>query len=72
MNKLVLLFIGVALVSGVFGLRGEGPTPNSVWVIFFASVAAAVYFFWKNRGEGDEASHEEHSSSETRGQSPRT
>ena len=75
MNQIVLLLIAVALVSGAFGLRGDETTPNVVWMIFFASVAGAVYFYWKNRGETKSLSGDQHSGSESRGagqsQSPR-
>jgi len=55
MNQLVLASIAVAVVTGfmLFGDHG-GSDNNAVWVIFFASIAAGVYFFKKNQGEGDE------------------
>ncbi|MCG6941155.1 MAG: hypothetical protein LJE69_07885 [Thiohalocapsa sp.] len=43
-NQFVLLFSVVAVAAAV-AVRGEGPTPLTVWLIFIASVAAAVYFF---------------------------
>ncbi len=56
MNQMVLLFTAMALIFGTIGFGGDGETSNAVWALFLASAAAAAYFFWKNRGEGQGSS----------------
>jgi len=61
-NQLVLLFTAIAVIAAAIGLGGEGETSNSTWVIFFGSAAAALFFYWKNRGEGRDEGSQGHSS----------
>lgn len=56
MNQLVLLFTAIAVVFGAIGLGSEGETSSVIWLVFFGSAAAAVYVYWKNRGEGQGSS----------------
>jgi hypothetical protein len=56
MNQLVLLFTAIAFIAGAYGLTSADPTSNSVWLIFFGSAAAALFVYWKNRGEGQGSS----------------
>ncbi|WP_373507914.1 DUF1328 domain-containing protein [Thiocapsa sp.] len=58
MNQLVLIFIAIAVIAGVVGFGGDGEASNVVWLLLFGSAGAAVYFFSKNRGEGQGSSRD--------------